>query len=116
MKTYTINGKKFILRDFLFGELDKVQELKKRLAPELFAGKKTKKVEVMTSTSEIIDMLNFILEAEDGGKAVVTESDVMNTGVKEFSTIIADFLVYELINAEEKKRDLQNLMKNLTEQ
>lgn len=116
MKLYKINGKKYVLRDFTFGELDKVQELKQQLAPELFGNGKKKKLTITTSTSEITEIVNFILETENGEKPEISETDINNTGMREFTTIITDFLLHEILYAEEKKRALQNLITNLNGQ
>lgn len=113
MKLYKINGKKYVLRDFTFGELDKVQELKQQLAPELFGNGKKKNIAITTSASEITGMVNFILETENGEKPEITEEDIKKTGMREFTTIITDFLLHEILYAEEKKRALQNLITSL---
>lgn len=116
MKTYRINGKKYVLRDFMFGELDKVQELKQQLAPELFGNGKKKKLAITTSTSGITEIVNYILETENGEKPEITENDINNTGMREFTTMITDFLLHEIMYAEEKKRALQSLITSLNVQ
>jgi len=116
MNPYKINGKKYLLRDFTFGELDKVQELKQQLAPELFGNGKKKKIAITTSTSEITEIVNYILETENGEKPEITEEDIKNTGIREFTTIITDFLLHEVMYAEEKKRALQSLITSLNGQ
>jgi len=116
MNPYKINGKKYLLRDFTFGELDKVQELKQQLAPELFGNGKKKKIAITTSTSEITEIVNYILETENGEKPEITEEDIKNTGMREFTTIITDFLLHEVMYAEEKKRALQSLITSLNGQ
>ena len=46
----------------------------------------------------------------------VSEEVIKNTGMREFTTIIADFLLHEVMYAEEKKRALQNLITSLNGQ
>lgn len=90
--------------------------LKQQLAPELFGNGKKKRLAITTSTSEITEIVNYILETENGEKPEITEADIHNTGMREFTTIITDFLLHEILYAEEKKRALQSLITSLNVQ
>lgn len=56
--------------------------LKQQLAPELFGNGKKKGLAITTSTSEITEIVNYILETENGEKPEITEADINNTGMR----------------------------------
>lgn len=113
MKTYKINNKQYTLRDFTFAEQTKINEFKILLAPELFGGKAS--VNIAPTNEQLLGIVNFILEDEIGNRAVLTPADLENTGVKEFSSLIIDFITAELQYTAEKKRFSMNLIKELKE-
>lgn len=116
MSEYTINKRKYFIRDFTFAELAKVQRIRRELAPEMFSGEIKKLVTVDPGTPErMAETLSFILEDANGTPAIVTVEDINNTGMKMLSTVLRDFMIGELLIVAEKKRFSENLMKELSD-
>ena len=116
MSEYTINKRKYSIRDFTFAELAKVQQIRHELAPEMFSGEIKKLVTVDPGTPErMAETLSFILEDANGTPAIVTVEDINNTGMKMLSTVLRDFMIGELLIVAEKKRFSENLMKELSD-
>lgn len=116
MSEYTINKRKYFIRDFTFAELAKVQRIRRELAPEMFSGEIKKLVTVDPGTPErMAETLSFILEDANGTPAIVTVEDINNTGMKMLSTVLRDFIIGDLLIVAEKKRFSENLMKELSD-
>lgn len=116
MTEYLINKCKYVIRDFTFAELAKVQQIRKELAPDLFSGKVENSVTVDPGPPErIAEILSFILEDVNGGSAVIGIEDINNTGMKMLSNVLRDFVIGDLLILAEKKRYSESLMKELSD-
>lgn len=116
MKLYSINKKNYSIRDFTFAEDEKVYQIRKELAPELFnakPGQAIKNLNIETGTKRLVEILNFILQDENGEPALLTIEDLDNTGKKMFANLIGDFLIDEILFQAEKKKESERLIKEL---
>lgn len=116
MTEYTINKRKYFIRDFTFAELAKVQQIRHELAPEMFSTNVKDLVTVDPGTPEkMAETLSFILEGPDGTPAIISPEDINNTGMKMLSIVLRDFIIGDLLIVAEKKRFSENLMKELSD-
>lgn len=114
MKQYKINKQIYLLRDFTFGEQEKVLQIRTEIIADESQADESIEIKSVITNDRLVEILNFILETETGEPAVITTADLAKTGMLTLSELILDFVTYELQYALEKKRYFENSTKELS--